>query len=90
MVPQGLPLLAAALPTQLLSVEQGLSVLGDVVLLVRVEQGLTPWLATVHCKVKKNQRVTAQQAPHHCTEHQTPQGEEKQSKEPTSQARTSK
>lgn len=48
MVPQGLPLLAAALPAQLLRVEQGLSVLGDVVLLVRVEQGLTPWLATAH------------------------------------------
>lgn len=42
MVPQGLPLLAAVLPTQLLRVEQGLSVLGDVVLLVRVEHGLTP------------------------------------------------
>lgn len=52
MVPQGLPLLAAALPAQLLRVEQGLSVLGDVVLLVRVEQGLTPWLATAHCQGK--------------------------------------
>lgn len=42
MVSQGLPLLAAALPVQLLRVEHGLSVLGDVVLLVRVEHGLTP------------------------------------------------
>jgi len=55
MVPQGLPLLATALPTQLLRVEQGLSVLGDVVLLVRVEQGLTPWPATVHCHAKKKE-----------------------------------
>lgn len=42
MVPQGLLLLAAILPAQLFRVEQGLSVLGDVVLLVSVEQGLTP------------------------------------------------
>lgn len=42
MVPQGLLLLAAVLPIQLFRVEQGLSVLGDVVLLVSVEQGLTP------------------------------------------------
>lgn len=42
MVPQGLLLLAAVLSAQLFRVEQGLSVLGDVVLLVSVEQGLTP------------------------------------------------
>lgn len=35
-------------PTRLLRVEQGLSVPGEVVLLVRVEQGLTPWLGAVH------------------------------------------
>lgn len=57
MVPQGLPLLAAALPAQLLRVEHGLSVLGDVVLLVRVEQGLTPWLATAHCRGKNKKHL---------------------------------
>lgn len=49
MVSQGL-LLAAVLLTQLFKVEQGLSVLGEAVLLVRVEQGLMPWLRAVHCK----------------------------------------
>lgn len=47
MVSQGL-LLAAVLLTQLFKVEQGLSVLGDAVLLVSVEQGLMPWLRAVH------------------------------------------
>lgn len=47
-VPQGLPWPPAALPRPG-SVEQGLSVLGDVVLLVSVEHGLTPRLATAHC-----------------------------------------
>lgn len=46
-VSQGL-LLAAVLLTQLFKVEQGLSVLGEAVLLVRVEQGLMPWLRAVH------------------------------------------
>lgn len=50
MVSQGL-LLAAVLLTQLFKVEQGLSVLGDAVLLVSVEQGLMPWLRAVHCKM---------------------------------------
>lgn len=50
MVSQGL-LLAAVLLTQLFKVEQGLSVLGEAVLLVRVEQGLMPWLRAVHCKM---------------------------------------
>lgn len=60
MVPQGLPLLAAALPAQLLRVEQGLSVLGEVVLLVSVEQGLTPRLGTAHCQGRaKNTHCTA-------------------------------
>lgn len=49
-VSQGL-LLAAVLLTQLFKVEQGLSVLGEAVLLVRVEQGLMPWLRAVHCKM---------------------------------------
>lgn len=49
MVSQGL-LLAAVLLTQLFKVEQGLSVLGEAVLLVSVEQGLMPWLRAAHCK----------------------------------------
>lgn len=49
MVSQGL-LSAAVLLTQLFRVEQGLSVLGEAVLLVSVEQGLMPWLRAVHCK----------------------------------------
>lgn len=48
-VSQGL-LLAAVLLTQLFKVEQGLSVLGEAVLLVSVEQGLMPWLRAVRCK----------------------------------------
>lgn len=52
MVSQGL-LLAAVLLTQLFKVEQGLSVLGEAVLLVSVEQGLMPWLRAVHCKANK-------------------------------------
>lgn len=48
MVPQGLQRLSGGRPEVLLRVEQGLSVQGDAVLLVRVEQGLIPWLVTEH------------------------------------------
>lgn len=48
MVPQGLERLRGGRLAVLLSVEHGLSVLGDAVLLVSVEQGLMPWLVTEH------------------------------------------
>lgn len=48
MVPQGLERLRGGRLVVLLSVEHGLSVLGDAVLLVSVEQGLIPWLVTEH------------------------------------------
>lgn len=48
MVPQGLERLRLGRLVVLLSVEHGLSVLGDAVLLVSVEQGLMPWLVTEH------------------------------------------
>lgn len=57
MVSQGL-LLAAVLLTQLFKVEQGLSVLGDAVLLVSVEHGLMPWLRAVHCKTNGRRKVS--------------------------------
>lgn len=47
-VPQGLVRLRGGRLVVLLSVEHGLSVLGDAVLLVRVEHGLMPWLAAEH------------------------------------------
>lgn len=47
-VPQGLVRLRTGRLLVLLSVEHGLSVLGDAVLLVRVEHGLMPWLAAEH------------------------------------------
>lgn len=48
MVPQGLERLRVGRLVVLLSVEHGLSVLGEAVLLVSVEQGLIPWLVTEH------------------------------------------
>lgn len=48
MVPQGLERLRGGRLVVLLSVEHGLSVLGDAVLLVSVEQGLIPWLVAEH------------------------------------------
>lgn len=48
MVPQGLEWLSVGRLAVLLSVEHGLSVQGDAVLLVSVEQGLIPWLVTEH------------------------------------------
>lgn len=65
MVSQGL-LLAAVLLTQLFKVEQGLSVLGEAVLLVSVEQGLMPWLRAVHCKANKEElaRLTQHASTH--------------------------
>lgn len=48
MVPQGLVRLRGGRLVVLLSVEHGLSVLGEAVLLVNVEQGLIPWLVTEH------------------------------------------
>ena len=48
MVPQGLERLRGGRLVVLLSVEHGLSVQGDAVLLVSVEQGLIPWLVTEH------------------------------------------
>lgn len=47
-VPQGLVRLRGGRLVVLLSVEHGLSVLGDAVLLVSVEHGLMPWLAAEH------------------------------------------
>lgn len=47
-VPQGLVRLSAGRLVVLLSVEHGLSVLGDAVLLVSVEHGLMPWLGAEH------------------------------------------
>lgn len=60
MVPQGLDRLRGGRLAVLLSVEHGLSVQGDVVLLVSVEQGLMPWLITEHWVEgrKREKRVT--------------------------------
>lgn len=49
MVPQGLERLRGGRLAVLLRVEHGLSVQGDAVLLVRVEQGLIPWLVAEDC-----------------------------------------
>lgn len=49
MVPQGLERLSGGRLAVLFRVEHGLSVLGDAVLLVSVEQGLMPWLVREHC-----------------------------------------
>lgn len=49
MVPQGLERLRGGRPAVLLRVEHGLSVQGDAVLLVKVEQGLMPWLVAEDC-----------------------------------------
>lgn len=49
MVPQGLERLSGGRLVVLFRVEHGLSVLGDAVLLVSVEQGLMPWLVREHC-----------------------------------------
>lgn len=48
MVPHGLARLSGGRLAVLLSVEHGLSVQGDAVLLVSVEQGLIPWFGTGH------------------------------------------
>lgn len=48
MVPQGLERLSGGRLVVLLRVEHGLSVQGDAVLLVSVEQGLIPWLVRSH------------------------------------------
>lgn len=48
MVPQGLERLSGGRLVVLFRVEHGLSVLGDAVLLVSVEQGLMPWLVREH------------------------------------------
>lgn len=48
MVPQGLEWLSGGRLVVLLRVEHGLSVQGDAVLLVSVEQGLIPWLVRSH------------------------------------------
>lgn len=64
MVPQGLERLRGGRLAVLLRVEHGLSVQGDAVLLVRVEQGLIPWLVAEDCWKelgKKRKRVRAQQ-----------------------------
>lgn len=64
MVPQGLERLGGGRLAVLLRVEHGLSVHGDAVLLVRVEQGLIPWLVAEDCwkELGKNRkRVRAQQ-----------------------------
>lgn len=53
MVPQGLEQLRGGRLVVLLRVEHGLSVLGDAVLLVSVEQGLIPWLVTEHWGEKR-------------------------------------
>lgn len=50
MVPQGLERLRGGRLAVLLRVEHGLSVHGDAVLLVRVEQGLMPWLVAEDCR----------------------------------------
>lgn len=50
MVPQGLERLRGGRLAVLLRVEHGLSVQGDAVLLVRVEQGLMPWLVAEDCR----------------------------------------
>lgn len=56
MVPQGLERLRGGRLAVLLSVEHGLSVLGDAVLLVSVEQGLIPWLITEHWGEERKQK----------------------------------
>lgn len=67
MVPQGLERLRGGRLAVLLRVEHGLSVQGDAVLLVRVEQGLIPWLVAEDCwrggkkRIKKRKGVGAQQ-----------------------------
>lgn len=64
MVPQGLERLRGGRLAVLLRVEHGLSVQGDAVLLVRVEQGLIPWLVAEDCWKElgeKRKRVRAQQ-----------------------------
>lgn len=53
MVPQGLERLSGGRLVVLFRVEHGLSVLGDAVLLVSVEQGLMPWLVREHCGEEK-------------------------------------
>lgn len=64
MVPQGLERLRGGRLAVLLRVEHGLSVQGDAVLLVRVEQGLIPWLVAEDCWKELGggrKRVRAQQ-----------------------------
>lgn len=56
MVPQGLERLRGGRLVVLLRVEHGLSVLGDAVLLVSVEQGLIPWLVAEDWRKQKGKK----------------------------------
>lgn len=69
MVPQGLERLRGGRLVVLLRVEHGLSVLGDAVLLVSVEQGLIPWLVAEDWGKQKGKKCKG--TPRMCATNQT-------------------